>query len=184
MKVGDRLVRGKELLRLVADVGGEMFAFTKREQYRRYFRPKCFSLDDYFPSELRRIAGRLARRGWVRQEETLEGLKIILTDGGREEILFFQLEELGPKTGNWDGRWRVVFFDICENDKKKRNKLRKYLKRLGMYNYQKSVWISPYDCDLEVKYIREVLDIPHEIKTGLMIKIENEEELKGIFGLK
>lgn len=48
---------------------------------------------------------------------------------------------------------------------------------------QESVFISPFDCVAEIKYLREILDIPHEVKLGLMDKIENEEELKSIFKL-
>ncbi len=49
---------------------------------------------------------------------------------------------------------------------------------------QRSVWVSPYDVFDEVKYMREVLDIPHGVKLGLLKEIENEEDLRVWFGLK
>ncbi len=45
----------------------------------------------------------------------------------------------------WDGKWRVIMFDVEEVNKKARNKLRKKLKELGFGMLQKSVFVSPHD---------------------------------------
>lgn len=45
----------------------------------------------------------------------------------------------------WDGKWRIVTFDVEEINKKARNRLRKKLKELGFGMLQKSVFISPHD---------------------------------------
>ena len=74
-------------------------------------------------------------------------------------------------------------FDVEEEKKRKRDGLRRYLKRLGFWQMQKSVWVYPFDCDKEVKYLREVLNVPHEVKLGVLEKVENDRELREIFGL-
>ena len=129
------------------------------------------------------MVGRLARNGWVEKKETPEGTKVIITDKGKKQVLLFQLEELRPKKEKWDGKWRIVFFDVEEEKRKKRDDLRRYLKKLGLWQMQKSVWVCPYDCEKEIKYLREVLGVPHEVKLGLLERLENERELKEIFGL-
>lgn len=46
---------------------------------------------------------------------------------------------------HWDGRWRIIMFDIQEVNKKARERLRSKLKELGFGMLQKSVFISPHD---------------------------------------
>ena len=73
-------------------------------------------------------------------------------------------------------------FDISEIDKNKRDRLRVYLKKLGLKQMQESVWVGPYDVGDEVRYLREVLEVPHGVKLGLLKEVENERELKEWFG--
>lgn len=172
------------VLRLVNDVGDELFPLTKKEVFRKFHNgPRYFDLEDYFPSQMERVVEKLARRGWVEKRQTQAGLKIILTESGKRQVLLYKLEELEPKKGVWDGKWRIVFFDVAEKQRKKRNKLRSYLGKLGFWQMQESVFVSPYDCENEVKYIREVLGIPHGVKLGVLERIENEQDLKKIWKL-
>lgn len=172
------------VLGLVLDVGDILLpAGSRLEAWKRSKGLRLIDWEKYFPSEVERVVGKLVRNGWVEKKETREGIKIIITDKGRRQILIFQLENLRPKKEKWDGKWRIVFFDVEEEKRKKRDDLRRYLKKLGFYQMQKSVWVCPYDCDKEVKYIREILGVPHEVKVGLLEKLENERELRDVFGL-
>jgi hypothetical protein len=171
------------VLRLINDVTEEMFPIDRISAHRRFYAPKYFDLEDYFPSEVERVVEKLVRKGWVEKVDTPEGVKVILTDNGKKQILLYKLDELKPKSGLWDGKWRMVFFDVEERDRKKRNELRKYLDKLGFKKMQESVFVCPYDCSKEVEYIREVLDIPHGVKLGLLEKIENDDDLRKWFGL-
>ena len=74
-------------------------------------------------------------------------------------------------------------FDISEINKNRRDQLRVYLKKLGLKQMQESVWVSPYGVEDEVRYLREVLEIPHGVKLGILKEVENEKELKEWFGL-
>lgn len=172
------------ILGLVLDVGDILLpAGSRYEAWRRSKGLRLIDWEKHFPSELERVVGRLARNGWVEKKETPEGTKIIITDKGKKQVLLFQLEDLQPKKEKWDGKWRMVFFDVEEEKRKKRDDLRRYLKKLGFWQMQRSVWVSPYDCEKEVKYLREVLEVPHEVKMGLLERLENERELKDIFKL-
>lgn len=175
----------KGLLKMLVDVDETVDWIFRRKGMAETLRgPKSRSLDDYFPSVVERAVGVLARKGWVEKTETQEGIKIKITENGKKKVLMFKLEELKPKAGKWDGLWRVVFFDIEELCRNRRWWLRKYLRKLGLQQMQRSVWVSPYEVADEVKYMREVLDIPHGVKLGLLKEIENEEDLKEWFGLR
>ena len=140
-------------------------------------------LDDYFPSVVRRTADRLERRGLVKIEKNETGWVVKIADKGKTQILKYRLDELKSKSGKWDGKWRLVFFDVAESNKRKRDLLRRYLTKLGMKRMQESVFVSPYDVADEIKYLREVLEIPHGVKMGVLEWIENSEELKEVFEL-
>jgi DNA-binding transcriptional regulator PaaX len=168
-------------LRWLDDEGELMFPTTRKGAYKRFYNPKILNLEDYFPSEIIRAANRLERKGLVTKEEMEEGTKVKITNKGKSEILMFNLRDLKPKTGTWDGMWRMVFFDIEEKKRRTRNSLTKYLRQLGMVEMQESVYVSPYDITAEVKYIRELLDIANNVKIGEMSKLENSEELRELF---
>ena len=44
----------------------------------------------------------------------------------------------------WDGGWRLIFFDIPEKKRLFRDYLRKVLKIIGFKEFQKSIWAYPY----------------------------------------
>lgn len=55
----------------------------------------------------------------------------------------------------WDGQWRIVIFDISEADRYSRDALRDKLKSLGFGQFQRSVYISPYDFEEDlVEFIK------------------------------
>lgn len=179
-----RKVTMKGVLGLMLEVGDILLpAGSRLEAWRRSKGLKLIDWEKHFPSQVERVVGRLARKGWVDRQETAAGIKIIITGAGRKQVLLFKLEELQPKKGKWDGKWRLAFFDVEEVKRKKRDDLRRYLKKLGFWQMQRSVWVCPYDCEDEVKYLREVLGVPHEVKLGVLEKVENDRELREIFGL-
>lgn len=54
----------------------------------------------------------------------------------------------GFKNG-WDGKWRVVIFDIPESERGKRARIRQILRNSGFGRLTNSVYVSPFD-NLEV----------------------------------
>ena len=59
-----------------------------------------------------------------------------------------RLEEILPRYRTkrpWDGKIYLITYDIPENKRKDRDRLREYLKRIGCGMFQASVWLTPYD---------------------------------------
>jgi phenylacetic acid degradation operon negative regulatory protein len=95
------------------------------------------------------------RNGFHRQLARLEKLQLVerveqaadervhrLTEAGR----LWALGGRDPETcwrRPWDGRWRLVLFDVPLGQDAARNKLRSYLRDHGFGYLQNSVWITP-----------------------------------------
>ena len=52
--------------------------------------------------------------------------------------------------GKWDGKWRVILFDIPTDKESQRQAFKKRLKNIGAYMVQKSVFAFPYPCQEEI----------------------------------
>ncbi len=90
-------------------------------------------------SALSHAIRRLREGGLV--EKTINDGELILklTSKGRELIT------IGAEPSEWDGKWRIVIFDIPEQKRIIRNLFRNNLKKWGFKQLQKSVWISKCD---------------------------------------
>src|SRR5439155_10688504 len=71
-----------------------------------------------------------------------------LTEAGRLHALGGRDPEIRWQR-RWDGRWRLVLFDLPNAQSTLRNRLRMQLRRLGFGWLQNSVWISPDPLDTE-----------------------------------
>lgn len=66
--------------------------------------------------------------------------------------------------GTWDGRWRLVIFNIPESKRDVRDRLRRALTKLGLGILQPSVWISPNDIKNEIEEIGTRLGISQSLR--------------------
>lgn len=83
-----------------------------------------------------------------------------LTEKGIIDVRKFTLEVLEIKNmTKWDGKWRMVIFDIPEKYKKARAALRDKLKDMNFYPLQKSAWVHPFPCEAEITFLKDVFDI-------------------------
>ncbi|MEK7060586.1 MAG: CRISPR-associated endonuclease Cas2, partial [Patescibacteria group bacterium] len=90
---------------------------------------------------------RLRERGLIERLQTGHGSALRLTSEGvrlmtsmEEEEKLFEIRK--PK--RWDGKWRIVIFDIWERRRGVRDRLRNLLQKNGFVKVQNSVWVYPY----------------------------------------
>ena len=171
------------LLNYLDDVYEAFVDVSRKAVYKRINQPIDLSLEKYFPSEIHRVIDRLEKRGFISIEETADGIKMTITEKGRSEAFRINIDHLEKKHHTWDGKWRIVMFDIEETTRSRRDKLRKYLEKLGFRQYQKSVFICPYDCELEINYLKGILKSTGEIKYGIVERFDDDIDLKKEFGL-
>lgn len=102
-------------------------------------------------SELSLVLKRLREQGLVEQVKLKNDIIIKLTEEGRDLVgNNFEDKE-------WDGKWRVVMFDIPEEKRIIRNLFRRNLKKWGFKHLQKSVWISKRNVfDKLTNYIKDL----------------------------
>lgn len=119
----------KDPLGIMAKSYKAMYGFTPK-RYRRH--------------NYSHLIWRNLKVGYIEKIVKKGELYLRLTGEGREKIIRdFPL--LGFQKKKWDGKWRIVLFDIAELNRKKRDMLRNKLRELGFGMFQKSVYISPHN---------------------------------------
>jgi CRISPR-associated endonuclease Cas2 len=83
----------------------------------------------------------------------------------------------------WDKKWRVIIFDIKEEKRGLRDKVRNTLVSIGFMCLQKSVWIYPYDCEDLINLIKADFKIGKDVLYMIVDRVENDRLIKEYFGL-
>ncbi len=128
---------------------------------------------------------RLQKRGLIRMEYHGKQLHISLTAEGERHIRDNRIDYMEiKKPWRWDGKWRVLIFDIKEKQRLKREALRGKLKELGLFKLQDSVWICPYQFQKEMKILRDFFGLDREaMKVMVASEIEDDAAARRHFGL-
>ncbi|OGY63419.1 MAG: CRISPR-associated endonuclease Cas2 [Candidatus Harrisonbacteria bacterium RIFOXYA1_FULL_48_8] len=143
-----------------------------------YFRKKRFERERFL-----RDLKRLQSRDLLDYRESPDGkIKITLTKSGRKKILSYNIDDIKLNTQKrWDGLWRMVTFDIPHHQKKARDAFRQKLRQLGFYAIQKSVFITPYECENEIDFVCSIFKIRHHILIFNIKNFEGEEKFRHYF---
>jgi phenylacetic acid degradation operon negative regulatory protein len=116
----------------------------------------CDSLSDPWRNLTESFEAWAYRKGLLRQLQRLEKQQFIQRSSGESADRLFRLTEagriqaVGPRDPErcwkrrWDGRWRVILFDVPETRRADRGRLRQHLCTRGFGCLQGSVWISPH----------------------------------------
>ena len=147
--------------------------------------PNALRLLDYLPNEkynlryrAKSAAGRLVAKkyaGWVERD----GKKYLrVTPAGRKAFAFEQAKvALKNQKKKWDGRWRMIVFDVPERRRRVRNRLRAVMGEIGFVRLQDSVWVYPYDCEDFVALLKAELKIGKDVLYAIADTIEHDKSL-------
>ncbi len=97
------------------------------------------------------------------------------------DIVIDDIEIKNPK--NWDGKWRLVIYDLPIRFKKARDAFRWKLKNLGFFQFQKSAWVYPYPCEGEILFVADFYGVRKHIEILEVDKILDDRQIKAHFGL-
>lgn len=125
------------------------------------------------------VIGRLKREGYLEEIEENGRKKIRATLRAKFKIIKFR-----RKSKIWDGKWRIVVFDIPEIQKKMRNFFRKRLQDIGYRQLQKSVWICPYNIADNTEDLIELCNAREYVHYLLVEELDNKDVLMNLFNLK
>ena len=134
-------------LEKAADVGITIYDISENRHRSIYTFPNIRKYSLYH------AVHRLTRDGLVEKSKHEGKILLRLTSGGKEELEI--LEAL--KADHWDGKFRVVIFDVPEKHRKVRDAFRERLKQWGLVSWQKSTWVSKKDIAIPIrKFIKEL----------------------------
>lgn len=138
----------------------------------------------YSPKLFDQTLRRLRRQGVIQLVPGKSGQKITLTEYGRA---LWMEDEIGLKLlypqKRWDKKWRLLIFDIREERRGVREKVRRLLIQFGFHRLQDSVWVYPFDCREVLELLRTHYAIRHDALFVLVEHIDNDFWLKKHFKL-
>ena len=89
---------------------------------------------------------------------------LTLTPEGERHLRRIEIHgRLVSKKRRWDGRWRVLIFDVPEYRRGVREQIRRTLREVGFVRLQDSVWIYPYDCEDYVALLKADFKIGKDV---------------------
>lgn len=152
--------------KLASTIGYEL---KRREQRKRFFWTLAY----------------LRRRHYLDYRQEADGtLRIEFAEDGQRRALRYKLDTLQlPRKTEWDGKWRMIAFDIPEEKKRGREALREKMRELGCIQLQKSLWVWPYDCRDEIDFIAEVFDVGPYVHYIVAESVTSEKFLRYRFHL-
>ena len=120
-------------------------------------------------------------------EEKNGKMLVRLTNKGKKRLAEYSIDMVEiKKPEKWDGKWRVLMFDIPAHPKKyhyARETLRNKIKEIGFFQIQKSVWAYPYECEDELLFIAEVFKVQQYIEILTVERFLHEKRVREKFFL-
>jgi phenylacetic acid degradation operon negative regulatory protein len=167
-----RVSRAKKLLDIIEAAIGDSGVFCS-------YKELSIRLHHGYEGRLSQAINNLKRSGYLEIVEINNAKSLRLTARGRIKALL----PMGRKRHKWDGRWRLIAFDIEEKRRRTRDVFRAQLGLLGFKMFQKSLWITPYDTSEEVEKLIDVLGLENNVDYFIADAVTNESRLINLFKL-
>ena len=145
-----------------------LLLWTAETLARPTFRNLTTSFEGWaYRNGLLRQLQRLEKQRWLEGQSRPAGDRLHrLTEAGRLQALGGRDPEAHWRR-RWDGRWRLILFDVPEARSSARNRLRRYLRDRGFGYLQNSVWLTPDP----VTELRDLLaDGPVDVESLLLLE--------------
>jgi hypothetical protein len=164
----------KEVLLSVFDLA--LPFFETNSIYRASAREYAYSRQNGKANFLEKVRY-LKKHGLVQTFVQNKEKYIEITPKGLDRINLLKTEIAIPRPLLWDGKWRVVIFDIPDNKKTARDVFRGKLIVLGFEKIQESVYAYPFECSLEISQLSLMCGISKGVLVMVSEIIQGEEEI-------
>lgn len=114
---------------------------------------------------------------------SVEGNHLRLTKKGEAHLRVNEARMRLSTRKKWDGRWRVLIFDIPERRKSIRERVRRLLADIGFHRLQDSVWAYPHDFEDLIVLLKADLKIGKDMLYMVVDEMEYDIPLRRHFGL-
>lgn len=153
---------------------------TAKAIYEIFERPSLWGKD--YPKRNKQTVyntvNRLEKEGYLVEVEERGRKRYRATLKGKAKIFAYL-----KKDKKWDGKWRIVVFDVPEKKKRLRNYFRGCLINLGFRQLQKSVWISPYNIADTIEELIRLCRAKEYVHYLLVEELDNRDVLMKLFKL-
>jgi len=115
----------------------------------------------------------------------IDGEKVYhLTPKGEQRLTTYRLRDIHfKKPPRWDGKWRMVIFDVREKRRRARDWLRTMLQEFGFKRLQQSVWVFPYECEEFVALLKTDAQFGKDVTYMTVERVEHDALLRKLFRL-
>lgn len=171
---------------MLALLGGVALGLSgSPSQYFRTFRKLRKEWTKINQQNFTRSIRRLSKEKLIEEKMLPNGsFKLILTAEGKRQAKILSL--IGgsinfKKPKKWDGKWRIVLFDIPEKDRIFRDILREHLRELEFFKLQHSVFVSPHPFEKPILELVTLYSAEAYVRVITATKIDNENKIKKHF---
>lgn len=173
---GTIAMSGRFLSALLDALIGDDFFMSRRGMYKFARRLQMGE------SQLDAVLRNLRKQGFIQK---VGNDQYLITPKARRHKKILDAEETEWDQKGWDGKWKIVIFDIPEKQKYMRNIFRGFLKRKGFIRLQNSVFVSPYMNYEILDFVRRELKISRYVNflEAKSADIEDDSKLRKKFDL-
>jgi phenylacetic acid degradation operon negative regulatory protein len=182
--MGRSAITARDILLTLLGAEGEITIPEKAPNMAMLFAPLLKG--QHTKPQLTRAVYRLRKIKLITVRRQDHHTRINLTAEGRTLALKYALDAIElDRPYRWDGTWQMVMFDIPNAKRVARNAFRTRIKRLGLVPLQESVWVTPFPCREEIRFIAQMLNLKEHIKTMTVSSLDEQDvaRLKQMFGL-
>lgn len=163
---------------------GFSYTFSKRMGFSQFPGKALRSLIKTNEKNFSNSIAELKRSKFIYKKKGYNGsILISLTEKGKLRALNIRFRRLANKKERWDGKWRMVAFDIPNEFRKGRDALHYRMRMGGFYELQESLFLYPYDCKEEVGDFIKLFKLENYVRFGLLDSIDIQDRLKVHFKL-
>jgi len=180
----------REILTLLAKGGFLLTCFVAPGAMRiapdvlRKNQPEWEEWKKFNKGYLKRSLKRLEEQKLVAFRKDEEKAIIKITKLGGQKVLKYALDNFGiEKQRIWDGKWRLIIYDMPKTKEYFQGLFRRTIKRLGLYKLQHSVYLTPYPCEAQIKFLRNFLGVKNEVIYMVIEKLENDDIYRKHFNI-
>lgn len=167
-----KLLRGQDKLLLALSLIGDLVetAVSGGSNARKYGKLGIYYPPGYKSYQLTNIVNKSLTTGNIKKTVKANGQVVLeLTSQGKNKLTrAFPMTKFQKK---WDKHWRLVVFDIPEQQRTKRILLRRKLIKLNFAQLQKSIYISPHNI---IDDLIEFLDAKQLTKGVLVFETKHQ----------
>ena len=185
MGIYDKLGKNQKRILLLLSAGVALSFATSPKSYWKVVGSVAKEWRAINRRALREAIQKLYESKLVSERHHSDGtISLIITEAGKKKILRYSLDSLSVKKPvRWDRKWRMILFDIPEKHRKLRDAFRFHLKRMDFIEFQKSVFVYPYECKDEVDFLIEYYQARKYIRYIIAESMDNELALRTHFHL-